>query len=288
MKHLPLFLLFFIIACAGVQALTPRRQYEESYRLEQTGLASDSLRADSLLRSSAQAGYAPAANLLGFRFFGSRPDSMLYWIEKAATAPEPDPKAFSNLGYLLSTGQGGVKRDLEKAIYWLRRGAEAANPMAMTQLAELLLASDGGEEADSLLERAASLGYGRAGQMLYLRLAPALDSLPADSAELLARRYYQKGIWEVSAPLLICGAGAGRPESLYLLAKSYTEGQGVPYDFTRANHYFWLAALAGNPDAARVVGETMAIFPDAFADERPDPLGRSSEDWLRLAEGSIK
>ena len=157
--------------------------YQLSYLLEtgRGGIPADSTRADSLLRASAERGYPEACNLLGYRYFGSDPDSMLMWIERAATAPVPSPKAFNNLGWLLSTGEGGVRRDVKKALYWYERGAAAGVPAAMTSLAGMLLdnpdVTPDSLRARELLTQAASKGFNPAGEKLYLLLRTETDTL---------------------------------------------------------------------------------------------------------------
>ena len=109
------------------------------------GFARDSVLALRLLRMSAGQGYAPACNYLGYCYFipslGLRQDadSALAWIERAASVPDPDPKAFNNLGMLLLTGEGGVRRDYGKAFYWLSKGACRGVPAAQASLAHMYL-----------------------------------------------------------------------------------------------------------------------------------------------------
>ena len=118
-----------------------------SYILEQgtEGFAPDTVRALRLLRTAADSSYAPAMNYLGYAYavpllgLTQNSDSALMWIERAAMAPEPDPKAFNNLGMLLLTGQYGVKRDFGKARYWLERGSVLGVPTATASLAGMYL-----------------------------------------------------------------------------------------------------------------------------------------------------
>lgn len=264
--------------------------YRLSYLLEtgQGGAPVDSVRADSLLRASARKGYAPACNLLGYRYFETSPDSMLMWIERAATALQPDPMAFNNLGWLLSNGAGGVKRDMKKARYWYERGAEAGVPASMTSLADMLL--DGNPlqtdsiRARSLLHDAAAKGFRPAGEKLYLLLAPEFETLTPEEALAEGLKYYHDNIFTLSAPLFMQASKADLPYALALLAQSHAEGLGVDYDYDHAMHLFWHAALLGDPSAAYIVGETMQQFPDAFAGESAaDPRRRTPEEWLNEA-----
>lgn len=264
--------------------------YQLSYLLEtgHGGIPVDSVRADSLLRASAECGYPEACNLLGYRYFNTDPDSMLLWIERAATAPSPSPKAFNNLGWLLSTGAGGVQRDMKKAMYWYERGAETGVPTAMTSLAELLLDNPETKpdtlRARELLTLAAAKGFNPAGEKLYLLLRPEIDALPPDSALALGIKYFDQRVFAVSAPLFMQAATAEIPHAVALLGNSYAQGWGVPYDFSHAMHLFWHAALLGDPSAQYIVGETLQQFPDAFiAETTCDPQERTAEEWLRSA-----
>ncbi len=264
--------------------------YRLSYLLEtgRGGVVPDSVRADSLLRASAEKGYAPACNLLGYRYFDLAPDTMLMWIQRAATAPEPDPKAFNNLGWLLSTGSGGVKRDMKKALYWYERGAEAGVPAAMTSLGELLLDNPEVPKdsvlAASLLRGAAAKGFRPAAERLWLLVAPEAEQLSAEEAREVGLEYFNDRIFPISSPLFMQAAKADDPYALALLAQSYAQGWGVPYDYDHAMHLFWHAALQGDPSAAYIVGETLQQFPDAFADETTqDEQQRTAADWLAQA-----
>ncbi|MBD5232439.1 MAG: sel1 repeat family protein [Bacteroidales bacterium] len=264
--------------------------YRLSYILEtgQGGLPVDSLRADSLLRASAERGYAPACNLLGFRYFETSPDSMLMWIERAATSNPPDPMAMNNLGWLLANGEGGVKRDLKKARYWYERGAAAGVPASMTSLADMLMqapeAPEDSVRARTLLREAAAKGFRPAGEKLYLLLSQEFETLTPEQALTEGIDYYHDRIFSVSAPLFMQAAKADLPYALALLAQSYAEGLGVDYNYDHAMHLFWHAALLGDPSAAYIVGETLQQFPDAFAEESTsDPEQRTPEEWLRVA-----
>ena len=148
-----------------------------SYILEQgtEGFAPDTVRALRLLRTAADSSYAPAMNYLGYAYavpllgLTQNSDSALMWIERAAMAPEPDPKAFNNLGMLLLTGQYGVKRDFGKARYWLERGSVLGVPTATASLAGMYLRGQDVQpdtvQAIHLLRKAASQGLIDAGSV---------------------------------------------------------------------------------------------------------------------------
>lgn len=296
MKQFFIVSVFLLAAALAALASMPdgAADFRESYLYEtgQKGYPKDMMRADSLLRASAYAGYAPACNLLGYRFFESHPDSMLYWIEKAATAPDPDPKAFNNLGWLLSTGSGGVKKDLKKALYWYEKGAAAHQPAAMASLAQLLLSSEevpaDSLRARNLLTEAASRGFAPAAEQLFTLLLPELDSLTPSQAAEQAEFYYNNHIYNISAYLLEKGLPAFNPLATARLAQSYARGLGVDYDYARAMELFWHAALLGDPSAQFIVAETIDQFPDAFIDNIITDTPITADEWRReAAEGGI-
>ena len=75
-------------------------------------------------------------------------------------------------------------------------------------------------------------------------------------------------------------ARKGRVEALYNLGLAYSTGQGVRVDYIAAHKWFNLAAMQGNPDAARLrqeIAEQMSNLEIASAQRaaralRPPPL----------------
>lgn len=236
------------------------------------GYPRDSLRALALLRAAADSAYAPAMNYLGYAYavplLGVRqdPDSALMWIERAAMSPEPDPKAFNNLGMLLLTGRHGVRRDYGKARYWLEKGSELDLPTASASLARMYLEGLGMQpdtvQALRLLRRAAAKGLDDAARELASLVLPATDTLSSSARLDLALPYYHDRIWPVAIPLIQSAADCGEPLAIAIMAQCYAEGTGVPYDYTRAIDLYAKAAAMGEPHAQFIMAETLQSFPD--------------------------
>ncbi len=256
------------------------------------GFARDSVLALRLLRMSAGQGYAPACNYLGYCYFipslGLRQDadSALAWIERAASVPDPDPKAFNNLGMLLLTGEGGVRRDYGKAFYWLSKGACRGVPAAQASLAHMSLEGLGVEKdslrAGILLHDAAAAGLRQAAVRLREITAAATDTMRTETLMPLALGYYHEGLFDLSAPLFEQCAGRGDAYAAALLAQSYARGLGVPYSYERSVEWYKKAAEGGDPSAQYVLGETLSQFPDMLGE------GPTAQEWLeRAATGGV-
>lgn len=163
----------------------------------------DSVRSTILYRLSAEAGYAPAQNYLGFRYFNGEAvrqdvDSALYWMAKAAG--NGDAKAANNLGYLLANSEK-VTRDYTQAIYWLTKAAEAGLPAGMSQLADLYRMGKGctpdTARAEALYTRAIQAGLHDAELKLLAMKGNQWLKLSPDSALTLGKYHYTHG-----APLI--------------------------------------------------------------------------------------
>lgn len=269
----------------------PAAQYALSALLErgERGVPKDTARALSLLRASARAGYAPAQNYLGYCYavpllgLKEDPDSALAWIERAAMAPEPDPKAFNNLGLLLLDGVGGVRQDYDKALYWLRRGAERGVPTAQATLARAYLEGLG-VPADTVAARALLYDASRAGLTdASIKLAALLqaetDTLTGAEALEYALPYYHSKILPVALPLIDRAAGAGVPLAQAIMAQLYSEGIAVGYDYARALQLYQAAAEGGDPSAQFILAELLAQYPDLLSPGLPTP-----EELYKAAE----
>ena len=245
-----------------------------SYILEQgtEGFAPDTVRALRLLRTAADSSYAPAMNYLGYAYavpllgLTQNSDSALMWIERAAMAPEPDPKAFNNLGMLLLTGQYGVKRDFGKARYWLERGSVLGVPTATASLAGMYLRGQDVQpdtvQAIHLLRKAASQGLIDAGMQLADLLKSHTDTLAPRQVLDFALPYYRERIWPVAIPLIERAAEARVPFALAILGHCAAEGIAMPYDYPKAVRLYAEAAALGEPHAQYIVAEMLQEFPD--------------------------
>lgn len=249
--------------------------YETGY----AGVEKDSATALSLLRRSADAGYSPAMNYLGYAYATSllglehNPDSALIWIERAAMSPQPDPKAFNNLGMMLLTGTNGIKKDYGKARYWLEKGDERNLPSASSMLARIYLEGLGVQPdttlAVTLLRKAATAGLQDATYKLAEIVLPTTDSLTVDETIELGLSYYHDRIMPVAIPLIKRAADANDSFAIAVLAQCTAEGRGVKYDFNDAVELYARAAALGEPHAQFILAETLQEFPDLL-DALPD------------------
>ncbi|MDE6768364.1 MAG: sel1 repeat family protein [Muribaculaceae bacterium] len=264
----------------------------------------DSVRSTLLYRLSAEAGYAPAQNYLGFRYFNGEAvhqdvDSALYWMAKAAG--NGDAKAANNLGYLLANSEK-VTRDYPQAIYWLTKAADAGLPAGMSQLADLYRMGHGctpdTARAEALYTRAIQAGLHDAELKLLAMKGNQWLALSPDSALSLGKYHYSHGAPVIAVTLFEnvasykdnecpptsekevstdevnqtaaqaissnCVVYNAATKALALLGDAYSRGLGVEYDHDRSVALFYEAALRGDPSAEFVIAELLDIFPDAL------------------------
>lgn len=263
----------------------------------------DSVRSTLLYRLSAESGYAPAQNYLGYRYFNGEAvrqdvDSALYWMAKAAG--NGDAKAANNLGYLLANSEK-VTRDYPQAIYWLTKAADAGLPAGMSQLADLYRMGHGctpdTARAEALYTKAIQAGLHDAELKLLAMKGNQWLILSPDSALVLGKYHYSHGAPTIAVTLFENAAGykdskcppasekgissnevnqtdAQNPsnyvaynaatKALALLGDAYSRGLGVEYDHDRSVALFYEAALRGDPSAEFVIAELLDIFPDAL------------------------
>ena len=233
----------------------------------------DTTRSTTLYRLSAERGYAPAQNYLGFRYFNGEGvredvDSALFWLAKAAGGG--DVKAANNLGYLLANGDK-VTRDYKSALYWLRRAAEAGLPAGESQLADLYRQGLGTEpdtlQAISLYTSAIEHGLSDAELKLLSMMGRKWEQLPVDSMLTLGRYYYTHRAPFIGVTLFENAAAQESAAAYALLGDAYSRGAGVGYDHDKSIEYFLRGALGGDPSAQFVIAELLDMFPDALEGE---------------------
>ena len=214
----------------------PKALYDLAY-LHDIGYDSiqvDSLLSTALYKKSAEKGYAPAMNFLGFRYYKGEKinkniDSALFWIRKAADVG--DITAAANLGYLL-TESDEIPHDENEAVKWLTIAAEHGVNEAQLKLIDLK-----GE---------------------------TFRNLDADSALIIGTEYYVGKAPILGTFILEGAAEAGIPKAQALLGDAYSKGLGVPYDHQKAIDFYYEAARGGDPSAQFVIAELLEIFPDAL------------------------
>lgn len=193
----------------------------------------DSARSTSLYLTSAQAGYPPAMNFLGFRYYNGEGglekniDSALFWIRKAADAG--DITAAANLGYLLTEGKD-ITHDEDEAVKWLGIAAEAGMMQPQFKFYELMEENWKNLDTDSVMHL--GLDY-------YIGHAPILG-----------------------VKLIELAAEENNAKALTLLGDAYSKGLGVAYDHQKSIDYFFKGAIQGDPSAQYIVGELLEFFPD--------------------------
>jgi TPR repeat protein len=160
----------------------------------------------------------------------------------AAAAADGDGQAMANLGFCYAQGQG-VERDLEQAVDWYRKGAEAGDGRAMANLGVCYQQGQGIErdleQAVDWYRKGAEAGNGRAmanlgfcyqqGQGVERDLEQAVD-------------WYRKG------------AAAGDGRAMANLGVCYEQGHGVERDLEQAVDWYRKGAEAGDGRAMAVLG----------------------------------
>lgn len=261
--------------------------YERGY----DSIAPDTARARELLARSADAGYAPAMNYLGFLLINNSDSSAtsdadlrrgLAMLQKACS--KGDPKAASNLAFLIlndSTGRfaGLVENPDSTAVAYLMSAADKGLPAACSLLADLyregrILPADTLRAAD-LYETAASAGLADAEIRLLNMMGPSWTRLPAEDALELGREYFATFAPRAGKVLLEVAAedpGITGAEAKYLLSEAYATARGTDYDYYRSLELLRDSALAGYEPAKKRLLEVLEMFPDTFPDIDPDSL----------------
>lgn len=255
------------------------RALYELARLHDIGYDSipvDSARSTALYRLSADRGYLPAINYLGFRYYKGEyvnrdVDSALYLLAKAAGAG--DAGAANNLGYLLTEGEG-VVHDYPAAIKWFQKAAGAGLHTAESQLADMYRKGMGTDPdtllAESLYNRAIEGGLEDAQLKLLAMKGRDWEALPPDSAMTLALHYYNGKAPMLGTLLLgniIKNEGSGKElkaNAYTLLGDALSKGKGIGYDHEASVECYLRGAVLGNREAQTVIGELLDIFPEAL------------------------
>lgn len=222
----------------------------ELAKLHDTGydtIPVDSARSTALYLKAAEKGYSPAMNFIGFRYYTGEGihkdlDSALYWIRKAADAG--DLTAATNLGYLLTEGEG-VAHDEEEAAKWLTIASEGGVREAQVNLVKLM--------------------------------KEKWKALTPDSALNLGTRYYVGAAPIPGVALIEIAATNEIPKAYALLGDAYSKGRGTTYDHQKSIEYFYRAAAGGDPSAQFILAELIEIFPDALSSLPEEPATEGLE-----------
>lgn len=278
----------------AVDSGNPAACFHMARMLESSDTLTDSLaaRALQLYTRAADSVYPPALNYLGFiRFNGllgttADPDTALQLIEKAAMLG--DNSAAANLGWLLTQNGTAVRRDPEKALYWLSRAAESGSPIPLEAMADIYLQRGDTVQALSSLEEATLHGgVNAAGRLLQVD-AQRFDAMPTDSLMKEALRYYRSGAPAMGLLLMDrhdLRDDATQPDlalSKAIRAQLMSLGLVLPYDYEGSLRLFHEAAEMGDPSAQYIVAETLDLTPDAFA-ATDSTMQRTADEWRRAA-----
>lgn len=261
-------------ALRELSALAATGDGEALYKLAYVhDIGYDSIPADTtistrLYRLSAEAGYAPAQNFLGYRLIKgegceANPEEGLKWIEKAAM--RGDIKAANNLGTLLAEGTL-VERDPDRARYWFGIAADAGLPTAMAQLADMLSSPESDEcdfaLAAQLYMEAASCGLADA----RTRLAAMLN----------------RNAPSITAAALLLGDLDLTADVYRTLADGYSLGSGLPYSYEESLRHYYIASLLGDPISTDTITELLEIHPDALKAIDVSPIITDAAEALAI------
>lgn len=200
----------------------------------------DSVRSIELYLNSAEKGYAPAMNYVGFRYYSG----------------------------------SGVKKDIDSAFYWIRAAADKGDITAAANLGFLLTESEffphDENEARKWITIAAEGGVREAQYKLIEIMDSEWKEISGDSALMMGMKYYLGKAPILGVELIKKAAAQKNHQALAILGDAYSKGIGVPYDHQKSIEYFYLAAQEGNPSAQFIIGEMLEIFPESlpFTEEK--------------------
>lgn len=247
----------------------------------------DSVKAMELLTRSAEDGWLPAQNYLGYTLIQEgKGEEGIAWLERAAIAG--DAKAQSNLGFLLLDDgkddhalKRGIVADNEKAAFWLERAALGGVATASSMLGDLYRDGRGvaqdSTQAAACYYAAINSGLADAAYKLEAMKGKEWAALPAQEQLPIALYFYTHRAPDIAVSIFnrlaedpACDP-AIRGAALALLGDAYTRASGVAYDYDKSLDYYYRAAELGNAPAQFVISELLEIFPDALDTLSPTP-----------------
>jgi hypothetical protein len=184
----------------------------------------------------------------------------------AAAAADGDGQAMANLGFCYAQGQG-VERDLEQAVDWYRKGAEAGNGRAMANLGFCYQQGQGVErdleQAVDWYRKGAAAGDGRAMANLGVCYEQG-HGVERDLEQ--AVDWYRKG------------AEAGDGRAMAVLGFCYEQGQGVERDWEIAFEWYRKGMDLGEEMAAAGLRRLQSVKALLSPASEPKP---AIVDWAR-------
>jgi TPR repeat protein len=227
-----------------------------------TGVAKDENEAAKWHRKAAEQGNPSAQGNLGWMYANGRgvvkdETESLKWYRLAAEAG--DSKAQLDIGIMYLDGKGGVARDREEALKWLRKPFQAG-------LTNLTFNIQGEGAADSW-QVLAKAGYPDAqfklGELYRLGRGVTMD-------ETEAAKWFRKA------------AEAGNPDAQNNLGAAYLTGQGVPKDESEAVKWFRKAAEAGHASPQYQEAQ------QAVERRRQEQAAKAAEDLARAKQAAAE
>ncbi|MDE7414142.1 MAG: sel1 repeat family protein [Muribaculaceae bacterium] len=234
-------------------------------------IPADTLRSLHLLRRSAEGGYAPAQNYLGFRYALSDKDSAIYWLSRAAEGGEM--KAVSNLAFLLLRpdsllSESQKEENERKAADLLKKAASGGLPQGAAMLADLYREGRGVEkdtlQATVLYLEAISGGLRDVEPELLVMNHDRYLTLDPEQALSEGLRAARAGAHTVAFMLYNRAAEGDIPKAFALLGDAYSSAKGSDYNHENSLKNYLRAAQLGDPSAQFILAELLEIFPDAI------------------------
>lgn len=239
------------------------------------------------------------------------PDSARYWLKRSADSE--DPRAMANMAYLLLeearslTDSAAVMKTDSAAWGYMMKAADQGVPTAYSMMGDMY--RDGRYvpkdtlKAAVMYENALARGLYDAEARLISLMGPVWDRMTPDEAFQYGIKYYDGYAPSAGTYLLLRAAELPQiPESgwkksdalvevlnhridiaadaLTALGEAASLGKGLPYDHDLSRDYYVMAALAGSPEAQKVIREILGLFPDSFAD--PTDRVRKFADQLTI------
>ncbi len=159
-----------------------------------------------------------------------------------AKAEQGDLGAQNDLGFRYERGQG-VEKNLEKAVMWYRKAADAGYALAQNNLGIMYRNGAGVEKSDEealkWFRKSAEQGHA-GGQFNVGWMYGNGRGVPLNYEE--AVKWYRKSAMQ------------GHPTALYNLGYMYSEGKGVPKDLKIAAQWYLKSAEKGDLDAQYKIG----------------------------------
>lgn len=278
------------VSLARVREAAARGDAEAMYRLGMLydsgydSIRPDTTRANEYYARAAEAGYAPAMGMLGFRLIrgeGVEADSARGMALLRRGSDLGDARALNNLGWILAfAGESPAERT--EGVRYLRRAADAGHPVALASLGRAAEEGVGmrrdTRRAAELYDSALQRGFAPAAAPLWRLREDSYSALPADSALALGRSFYLGAAPELGVALLGFAASKGSADAMALLGDAAAKARGREYSHTDAVRYYYRAARAGCAPAQFILSELLESFPDALDDIVADDAPPESYD----------